>query len=206
MNEDFLKLAQKIVKDRGKDILNNGSLTKAYFMDYSHGEYKNEINLLLKTIELGYPNKIREADDLDIIKLTLSRQLTEDHFIAEKISVQIVSLLIMLIRNEKDIKFVGKNERNFLLENNFKEYLTASENNAKSEILIKENEESNNINKNETNGKTTERQIENIFKLKNIGWSIEEISTVYNLSINETNKVLNSKSFVSKIKYQENKS
>jgi hypothetical protein len=57
MDEDFIKLAQKVVKERGKDILNNERLTKAFFMDYSHGEYKKEINLLLKIIELGYPNK-----------------------------------------------------------------------------------------------------------------------------------------------------
>ncbi|MDR0450591.1 MAG: hypothetical protein LBH26_04930 [Treponema sp.] len=42
MDEDFVKPARKIVNERGKDILNNGKLTKALFMDYSHGEYKNQ--------------------------------------------------------------------------------------------------------------------------------------------------------------------
>jgi DNA-directed RNA polymerase subunit RPC12/RpoP len=101
MNENFIKLIQKIVKERGKDILNNIRLTKALFMDYSHGEYKNEINLLLKLIELGYPNRIQETDDLDSMRLILSRQLVENHFIIEKMAVQIVSLLIALIKDEE---------------------------------------------------------------------------------------------------------
>jgi hypothetical protein len=42
-------------------------------------------------------NKIKEADDLNLIKLILSRQLTEDHFIIEKMAVQIVSLMIALV-------------------------------------------------------------------------------------------------------------
>jgi ribosomal protein L40E len=108
MNKDFVKLAQKIVKERGKDILNNGKLTKALFMDYSHGEYKNEINLLLKTIELGYPNRIQSADDVDTIRLILSRQLNENHFIVEEMAVRIVSLLIALI---KDVNYIDVMQR-----------------------------------------------------------------------------------------------
>jgi DNA-directed RNA polymerase subunit RPC12/RpoP len=109
MDENFVKLAQKIVKERGKNILSNKKLTKALFMDYSHGEYKNETRLLLKTIELGYPDRIHKADDVDTMKLILARQLNEDHFIIEKMAIQIVSLLIALI---KDGNYIGKKEEN----------------------------------------------------------------------------------------------
>jgi hypothetical protein len=105
MDKDFVKLAQKIVNEQGKEILNNSKLTKALFLDYSHGEYKNEINLLVKTIELGYSNKIHSTDDLDTIKLLLSRQLNENNYIVEDIAVQIVSLLIALL---KDVNYLNK--------------------------------------------------------------------------------------------------
>jgi rubrerythrin len=102
MDKNFVELTQKMVKERGKDILNNTRLTKALLMDYSHGEYKNEINLFIKTIELGYPQKIMKTDDVNIVKLILSKELTEEHFIVEKMSFSIISLLISLI---KDIKY-----------------------------------------------------------------------------------------------------
>jgi ribosomal protein L40E len=105
MRKDFVELTQKVVKERGKDILNNGRLTKALLMDYSHGECKNEINLFCRTIELGYPKKIMEAEDIGIVKSILVRQLTENNFIIEKVAVSIVSLLISLI---KDIRYNGE--------------------------------------------------------------------------------------------------
>jgi flagellar FliL protein len=101
MNEDFITLTQNLVKERGKDILNNGKLAKALLMDYAQGKYKSEINLLLKTIELGYPEKIEKTNDLNITKSLLSRHLIEEDFIAGKMAASIVSLLILLIRDEK---------------------------------------------------------------------------------------------------------
>jgi ribosomal protein L40E len=105
MNEHFAALTQKMVQERGKDILDNGKLTKALLADYAHGEYKSEINLFCKTIELGYPQKIRKADNIEIIKAILSRQLTEENFIVEKMAAAVVSLLISLI---KDVKYTGE--------------------------------------------------------------------------------------------------
>jgi hypothetical protein len=43
---------------------------------------------------LGYPQKIRKADNIEIIKAVLSRQLTEENFIVEKMAAAVVSLLI----------------------------------------------------------------------------------------------------------------
>jgi hypothetical protein len=99
MDKGFIDLTKKMVKDRGIDILNDARITKALLMDYSHGEYKKEINLLIKIIELGFPKRVKEADNIKIIKIILSRELTEDLFIMENMSSSIVSLLISLIRN-----------------------------------------------------------------------------------------------------------
>jgi hypothetical protein len=53
MDKKFIEIAEKIIDDRGKDILLDNKLTKALFLDYGSGEFKNEVNLLIKTIELG---------------------------------------------------------------------------------------------------------------------------------------------------------
>jgi hypothetical protein len=98
MNSGFVKLTQEIVREKGKDVLANAKLAKALFMDYSHGEYKSEINLLLRTIELGYYDKIKNEPNSEALKLILSRQLVEDHSIIEEKAVQIVSLLASLIK------------------------------------------------------------------------------------------------------------
>jgi ribosomal protein L40E len=110
MNEEFITLCREIVKEKGKDILNDQKLVKALLMDYSQGKYKNEINLLLKTIELGYPREIDEADDIDIIRLSLSRRLTEENYIIDKIAISIISLLVSLIKGNKS-NVVGKSNK-----------------------------------------------------------------------------------------------
>ena len=109
MNEEFIALCWKMVNEKGKDILNDQKMTKALLMDYSQGKYKSEINLLIKTIELGYPKEINEADDIDVIKLSLSRRLTEENYIIDKIAVSIISLLVSLIKGIKHNNEIKEN-------------------------------------------------------------------------------------------------
>jgi ribosomal protein L40E len=140
MDKDFVELVKKIVNEKGKNILTNSKLTKALFLDYSHGEYKNEINLLVKIIELGYSNRIQTADDLDTIKLILSRQLNENYYIVEDIAVQIVSLLIALL---KDINYLNKTnnkliEKNIIRKREDKEIIDKPfENKQQKKIIVK---------------------------------------------------------------------
>jgi len=97
MNEDFNKLCWKLVQENDKNILNDRERTKALLLDHSNGKFKNEINLLIQTIDLGYPKLIGEASDFDVIRKSLSRRLTEENYIIEKIASSIVSLLVSLI-------------------------------------------------------------------------------------------------------------
>jgi DNA-directed RNA polymerase subunit RPC12/RpoP len=113
MDKEFVKIAEKIIDERGKSLLFNNKLTKALFMDYGRGEFKNEINLLVKTIELKYTKRIVDSDDLNITKMILTRQLTEEQFINDKVAGSIVLLLIGLLRdknylNEIDEELINK--------------------------------------------------------------------------------------------------
>jgi hypothetical protein len=111
MDKDFINLAVKIIDEKGKNILENSKITKGLFMDYSKGQYKAEINLLVKIIELGFYNKIMESDNLNITKMTLSRQLQKDLFIMDKIASSMVELLIGLLRDRNYIQeIIGYND------------------------------------------------------------------------------------------------
>ena len=109
MNKEFVILADKIIKERGKNILLNSKLTKALFMDYSGNGYKKELNLLIKTIELEFPDKIITSDNLDITCKILTKQLIDEHFINDKISNSIVLLLIGLLREKHYLNKINDN-------------------------------------------------------------------------------------------------
>jgi predicted RNA-binding Zn-ribbon protein involved in translation (DUF1610 family) len=111
MDKEFIKIAEEIINENGKDFLFNNRLTKAFFLDYGRGEYKNEINLLVKIIELEYSKKIIDSDDLNITKMILVRQLVEDHFINNKIANSIVLLLIGLLKDKDYLNEINEDEK-----------------------------------------------------------------------------------------------
>jgi hypothetical protein len=104
MDKNFIDLATKIVDEKGKNILKDSRLLKGLFLDYSKGQYKAEINLLVKIIELGFYNKIIESDNLNIIKTNLTRQLQKELFIMDEVAFSIVELLISLLRDRNYTK------------------------------------------------------------------------------------------------------
>jgi hypothetical protein len=127
MDKDFINLAVKIVDEKGKNILKDSKLTKGLFMDYTKGQYKAEINLLVKIIELGVCNKIIESDNLNFTEMTLSRKLQEELFIADTISFSIIELLIGLLRDrnylQKIIEYndtVKKHNQKIVTSNNLR--------------------------------------------------------------------------------------
>jgi len=118
MNNDFFNFVKKIVDEKGLNLLNDSKQVKALLMDYSEGKYKNEINLLTKTIELDFPEKIKNADDNELIKTILAEQLSEENYIKVNISNHIVSFLIFLIKGVY-VKDINKIENNKIIK--FKE-------------------------------------------------------------------------------------
>ena len=146
MNREFVSMAEKIVNERGKDLFHNTKLTRAIFMDCGRGEYKNEINLLTKTLELGYVNKIINDADLQIAKMTLSKQLKEDHFINEEMAHSIVLLLIGLLRDRSYLKEIAGDEEKQIIDIDAAKYVETEpvfENSQKEENVIEKNHTNN---------------------------------------------------------------
>ena len=51
MDKDFIIILQKLVKEKGKEVLFEGKKCKNILDDYARGEYKKEIQWLLLAIE-----------------------------------------------------------------------------------------------------------------------------------------------------------
>jgi len=100
MEQEFINILTKMVEDRGIETLRDTKLTKALIMDYSHGEYKDETNFLLRVLELDVYKKIIISEDLSITKKIIVKQLCEKLFIADKMANSIVDILIKILRNE----------------------------------------------------------------------------------------------------------
>ena len=109
MDNEFIELAERVILERGKEVLNDSRLTKALFLDHSKGSYKNEINLLIRTIDFGYPKIINESIDLYSTEVVLSRQLCEEFFINEAMAKSIIDLLIGLLQDKKYLTKINKN-------------------------------------------------------------------------------------------------
>jgi len=96
MNEKFNDFCRKIIKD--KNILFDPDLSRTVFTEHSNDKYKNEIRLLLVTVESGYPKIIDGSDDIDSLLFSLSKRLTEENYIIEKIAASMIKLLICLVK------------------------------------------------------------------------------------------------------------
>jgi len=104
MDNDFVKMAEMIIDKEGKDPLLDPNRTKALFKDYGRCEFKNELNLLVKAIELGHSKKIKDSKDLNSTKMILLRELIEEQFINNKMANNIILLLMGLLRDKSYLK------------------------------------------------------------------------------------------------------
>ena len=129
MDNDFIKLAKKIINERGKALLLDPKKTKAFFMDYGGREFKRELNLLVKAIELGYSKKIKDSEDLNNIKMILSRELIKEHSINDKMANNIILLLIGLLRDKSYLNEIDK--KNEIISNNT---VVKNDNNNRNEV------------------------------------------------------------------------
>jgi hypothetical protein len=115
MRKGFIELLIKIVEENSKELFKDIRRTKGLCMDYAKGEYKNLINLFIKTLELGFYNKIISSENLTITKLILVRQLSEGSFIDYSMAIYITDLLIGLLRDKDYLNAILK--KSYIIEN-----------------------------------------------------------------------------------------
>ena len=103
MEQEFEIFLQNFIKIYKTDIFNNIPKCKSLLLDLSKGEYKSEIRLLLQALELGCHTTILSSKDLNITRISLINQLKNEYFISEDISVSLMDILLLELRNYKSI-------------------------------------------------------------------------------------------------------
>jgi acyl carrier protein len=100
MNKEFITIAQRLIEERGKDVLLNPAKCKALLADYTGTEYQKERRLFTQAVEAGVGKAISSAPELELCKKQQVRHLTEEFFLAEEIAADVVETLALLLRGD----------------------------------------------------------------------------------------------------------
>jgi formylglycine-generating enzyme required for sulfatase activity len=98
VDQNFVSILEKLIKERGKEVLLDKSKCKAFLSDYTRNEYKNESDLLFLAIEAGSAKAINDTEELRICKLQQIRKLHENKFLAPEFSIDVVDTLALVLR------------------------------------------------------------------------------------------------------------
>jgi formylglycine-generating enzyme required for sulfatase activity len=97
VDSNFVAILQKLVKERGKEVLLDKSKCKAFLADYTRNEYKEESNQLYLAIEAGSSKAIYETEEMHICKLQQIR-LLQKKILASEFAIDIVDTLALVLR------------------------------------------------------------------------------------------------------------
>jgi len=100
--KDFAEAIRQLVKDNGKDALlidDNKQLGKL-LGDYGKRQFGVEANAFLQMLDAGCAHDINETDDVLSCKRGLVERMDEEYGISRKISVPMLDLLGLLLRDD----------------------------------------------------------------------------------------------------------
>jgi formylglycine-generating enzyme required for sulfatase activity len=98
VDQNFVSILEKLIKERGKEVLLDKSKCKAFLADYTRNEYKKESDLLFLAIEAGSAKVINDTEELKICKLQQIKKLQKEKFLASEFSIDIVDTLALVLR------------------------------------------------------------------------------------------------------------
>jgi ethanolamine utilization protein EutQ (cupin superfamily) len=103
MNKQFEKFFHGFMKQYTTDVFNTIPQCKSLLRDHAKGEYDKEIRLVLQALELGCHTAILKSKDKDLhlTRLSLVKQIRDEHFINEEIAAALIDLLLLELRNYK---------------------------------------------------------------------------------------------------------
>jgi formylglycine-generating enzyme required for sulfatase activity len=108
MDPKFIAILQKLVADRGKETLLNATKCKAFLADYTRGEFKKEYRVILLALEAGVQKAIDTSENITICKKQNIRLLHEEYSLDEKIAVDVVDTLTLVLRGDTDQTVIQK--------------------------------------------------------------------------------------------------
>jgi len=97
----FESIIQKIVNERGKDILLDAAKFKPLLLDYTKNDYKKENSLFLSILNADCVKFINMTDDLDSCKTFLINRLEEECNLSPVKSSQMLDILFFALSGIK---------------------------------------------------------------------------------------------------------
>jgi class 3 adenylate cyclase len=100
MEQGFIDILNKLITEKGREILFDSSRCKALLADYTQNEYKKESRLLLYVFEAGVQKAIDTSPKLVDCKKQQIRLLYEECSLVEKVAVDVVDTLALVLRGD----------------------------------------------------------------------------------------------------------
>ena len=122
MDTNFVAILQKLLTEQGRDVIFNVSKCKALLADYTCGEYKKEIKLLLLALNEKVAEAIDKTDDLKTCKLIHIRLLKDELGWTEGVAVYIVDTLALVLRGDTTKSFIANHQNLTAKEEVYKEH------------------------------------------------------------------------------------
>jgi len=100
MNQDFVNILKKIVKEQGSAALFDPRQCKALLADYTKNEYKREVRFILIAVEAGMAKAIDGADNLEACKKAQIRDLDDEYALDTDTAQDIINTLALVLRGD----------------------------------------------------------------------------------------------------------
>jgi Tol biopolymer transport system component len=101
MQKSFTDLLRQIIEIYGLNVFDNVESCKNILFEYANGEFQREIRLLIQTVEINYPMRIKQSKKIDLLLSELILDLQNNYSISKKAAEEIVYLLAELLVGNK---------------------------------------------------------------------------------------------------------
>jgi len=100
MEQKFIDILSKLVKEQGNDTLIDAKKCKAFINDYAGSEYKKERRFVIQAVEAGAAKAIAAAADIAMCKKTQAKELEDEFGLSPAVAADIVNALAQVLRGD----------------------------------------------------------------------------------------------------------
>jgi hypothetical protein len=102
MDAHFVSIVQRLVDEKGREVLFDAVKAKAFLADYMHSAYEKERHWLLMAIEAGSAKEIANASDQEICKKQQIHFLQDNYFMDEALATETIELLACILHDDSN--------------------------------------------------------------------------------------------------------
>ena len=100
MDQGFIDILKKLVKEQGNGALTDAGKCKALLADYTGSEYRKERRFVVQAVEAGAAKAIAGADDLAACRKAQVRGLEEEYGLTPAVAAGVVDALALVLRGD----------------------------------------------------------------------------------------------------------